>query len=92
LRQDFFERNGNGQGAGIRVQEPGLQFQRQCAEDWLQRQLDPPAVLMNAILVRRCGFGTGSHNDPPHGRRGSTGRGHGLVFVGRLNPLSQKIL
>ena len=56
LRQDLFERNGNGQRAGIRVLEPGLQFQGQPAEDGLQRQFDPPAVLMAAVIARRRSF------------------------------------
>jgi hypothetical protein len=91
LRQDLFKRNGNGQGTGIRVQEPGLQFQRQTAEDWLQRQFDPLAIMMHTIAMRRRGFETRSHNDPARGPSNSPGRGGGLVFLGGLNPLSKEV-
>jgi hypothetical protein len=92
LRQDLLKRNGNGQGAGVRVQEPGLQFQRQPAENWLQRQFDPLAILMHAIVVRRRGFESRSYNDPTRGPISPTGLSGGVVFPGGLNQPSDELL
>ena len=69
LAQDFLERNANGQRAGILLSEPGLQFERQVGQDGLEREFDPPAVLMGASSGRRGCSRAWRHHNPALGRR-----------------------
>ena len=73
------------------ILETRLQFQREPGEDGLHGQFEPTTVLMDAVgrvlALRQWG-----HHDLAPGRGSGGGRWRGLIFIGCLNPLSQKIL